>query len=232
MERAEVTTLAGSALASGRMLPVVDAIAPLLPAGGLVRGRAVACDGAAAMSLALSLAVEATAAGSWLAIVDVPTLGLEAADELGIALERVVRIDPGAVPRGHAGGRAAGEAWAELTAAAFDGFELVVTRVPRRLNAGHARRVHARLQAREAVLIALGDPGPFNVDVELQAVDPRWDGVAAGWGHLRGRRVAVTATGRRVPSPRQAALWLPGPDGTVALAEEPQQVPAADAAAG
>ena len=49
----------------------------------------------AATSLALALAVEATAAGAWLAVVDVPWLGVEAAAELGVPLERLVRVDPG-----------------------------------------------------------------------------------------------------------------------------------------
>jgi hypothetical protein len=202
--------LSSSALPTGRVLPVVDPLLPLLPAGGLVRGRAVACDGVAAMSLALSLAVGPTVAGSWLAIVDVPTLGLEAAEELGIPLERIVRIDP--APQ-----RPIGDAWAELTAAAFDGFELVITRVPRRLNAALARKVQARQQAREAVMITLGQPGPLSVDVELHANAPQWEGVAEGSGHLCGRKVNVTASGRRVPQPRSASLWLPGPDGSISL---------------
>ena len=37
----------------------------------------------------------ATTAGAWLAVVDVPWLGVEAAVELGIPLERLVRVDPG-----------------------------------------------------------------------------------------------------------------------------------------
>lgn len=204
--------LSAATLASGRVLPVVEPLRSLLPDDGLVRGKAVACDGVAAMSLALSLVVGATAAGSWLAVVDVPTLGLEAAEEFGIPLERVVRVQPGTQ-------RAVGETWAELTAAAFDGFEVVITRVPRRLSAGLARKVQARMQAREAVMVTLGQPGPFSVNVSLSAGDPRWEGVAAGSGHLRGRRVAVTSSGRRA-AVRHGTLWLPGPDGAVAVAEE------------
>jgi hypothetical protein len=202
--------LSAATLSRSRMLPVVDPLVPLLPDGGLVRGRAVACGGVAAMSLAVSLAVAATASGSWLAIVSVPTFGLEAAEEFGIPLERVVSVDPASNN---------GERWAELVAATFDGFEVVITQVPQRLNAVLARRVQARLQAREAVLITLGAPGPFSTDVELHADDPRWEGVAAGSGYLRGRRVTVTSSGRRVPRQRQAALWLPDHHGTVADAE-------------
>ena len=212
-DRGDVTTLAKSALASGRLLPVVDPLTSLLPDGGLVRGKAVSCGGAASMSLALALAVQATASGSWLAVVDVPTFGLEAAEEFGIPLERVVRVDPPSRT-------AVGDTWAELMAAVVDGFEVVITRVPQRLNAGLARRVQSRLQAREAVMIALGRSGSVTVDTELSATDPQWEGVADGWGYLRGRRVAVTSSGRRVPRPRHASLWLPGPDGRVAAVDD------------
>jgi hypothetical protein len=211
--------LAAAALSRSRRLPVVDPLSSLLPDGGLVRGRAIACGGVASMSLAVSLAVAATASGSWLAVVGVPTFGLEAAEEFGIPLERVGSVDPG-----RPGQRTVGESWAELVAATFDGFEVVITKVPQRLNAVLARRVQARMQAHEAVLIILGSPGPFSVDVELDAGDPHWEGVAAGTGYLRGRRVAVSSSGRRVPRPRRVSLWLPGVDGTVAVAETLSEV--------
>ena len=106
-------------------------------------------------------------------------------------------------------------------AAVLDGFELVVTRVPRRLSAAVLRRVLARVQARESVLLAVGEPGPLVPDVAMDASAAVWEGLADGWGHLRGRRVNVTATGRRVPRARRAELWLPGPGGTVAAVEDP-----------
>jgi hypothetical protein len=195
-------------LARHRTLPVVDPLAPLLPSGALVRGQTVACRGVAAPSLALALAVEATATGSWLAVVDVPWLGVEAAAELGVPLERLVRVDA----------RAAGD-WADLTAAVLDGFEVVITRIPRRLDTGARRRVQARVKAREAVLLAVGDPP--GVDVVMEASAPVWEGVEQGWGHLRGRRVTVESSGRRVPRPRRVDLWLPAPGGGVAVVEEP-----------
>jgi hypothetical protein len=55
--------------------------------------------------------------------------------------------------------------------------------------------------------------------MKLEASTPMWEGVEHGWGRLRGRRVTVEAVGRRVPRPRRAELWLPGPDGMVAPAE-------------
>ena len=218
-----VTTLAQTALARGRVLPVVGPLEPLLPDGGLVRGKAVSCSGAASMSLALALAVEATSSGAWLAVVDIPTFGLEAAGEFGIPLERIVRVDPptraaATSPKSaKSANSGVGDTWSQLMAAVVDGFEVVITRVPQRLNPGLARRVQSRLRAREAVMIALGRPGPISADTELAVADPQWEGVADGWGYLRGRRVTVTSSGRRTPRPRRVALWLPGPDGKVAV---------------
>lgn len=211
--------VAPTTLARQRTLPVVDPLVPLLPDGGLARGRTLACRGVAATSLTLALAAAATDAGAWLAVVDVPWLGVEAAAELGVPLERLVRVEP-------AGGDAT--AWADLVAAVLDGFELVVTRVPRRINAGVLRRVQSRLQAREGVLLAVGDPGPLHADMTMEASTPRWDGVEHGAGHLRGRRVTVVASGRRIPRPRRAELWLPGPGGVVTAALSSASSPVAE----
>jgi hypothetical protein len=207
--------VAPTTLARQRTLPVAVPLQPLLPEVALARGRTVACGGVAATSLAIALAAEATVAGAWLAIVDVPWLGVEAVAELGVPLERLVRVDPGQTTGSF------GAAWADLVAAVLDGFELVVTRVPRRLNQAMLRRVLARVQARESVLIAVGDPGPLVADVAMEASAALWEGIAEGSGHLRGRRVTVAATGRRVPRRRHAELWLPGPDGAVAAVEDP-----------
>ena len=67
--------VAPTTLARQRTLPVADPLIPLLPDGALPRGRAVSCGGIAATSLAVALAAEATVAGAWLAVVDVPWLG-------------------------------------------------------------------------------------------------------------------------------------------------------------
>lgn len=204
-------------LARQRTLPVAEPLAPLFPDGALVRGQAIACRGAAATSLALALAAEPAAAGSWVAVVDVPWLGVEAAAELGLPLERLVRIDPGS-----------SSSWADLVAAVLDGFEVVVTSVPRRVPAAVARRVQARLQAREGVLLTVGgrsaadgsngSSGPVPVELTVEATAPVWEGVEQGWGCLRGRRVTVVSSGRRVPRPRRVDVWLPGPGGGVAAA--------------
>ena len=98
----------------------------------------------------------------------------------------------------------------------LDGFEVVITRIPRRLGAAALRRVQARVKARDAVLVVLGEPGALAADVVMESSAPVWEGVEQGWGRLRGRRITVEASGRRVPRPRRIDLWLPGPAGGVA----------------
>src|SRR4029453_14259220 len=75
----------GTTLADERLLPVVPVLQPLLPGHGLRRGTTVAVAGSAA--LALALVAGASAAGSWVAAVGLPDLGIVAAAEAGVALE-------------------------------------------------------------------------------------------------------------------------------------------------
>ena len=133
-----------------------------------------------------------------------PWLGVEAAAELGIPLERLVRVDPGAA------------GWADLVAAVLDGFEVVITRVPPRLDAGTLRRVQARVQAREAVLIAIGEPGRLarrphdgGLDATVGGRRARVGPAARPASHRRGRRPAGAppAAGRAVAARSRTARW-------------------------
>ena len=186
------------ALAGERTLPVSEAFAELFPERGLVRGRALACSGPAATSLALALAAPAVAAGSWLATIDVPTIGLDAASEFGIALERVVAV------------RADAARWPDVVAAAADGFDLLIARVPAEASPSAMRKVATRLRQRDAVMLVLGDPGPLSCDGVLHADGAEWVGLGDGHGHLQERRLVVEASGRRLHGRRRCRLSLPG----------------------
>ncbi|MFV0310006.1 MAG: hypothetical protein ACK5OX_19930 [Desertimonas sp.] len=206
----DATVLSAASLTAERTLALHDALIPLFPDGGLVRGRSVVCTGVTATSVALALTSAAVAAGGWLGVVGVPWLGAEAAAELGVPLERLVRIDPGA-----SAGRRRSEAWADLMASVLDGFEIVITRVPASTGATLIRRVQQRMQARGAVVIAIGDHAAWPGDVRVRARRARWEGVADGHGCLRARRVEIESSGRRVPRARAVDLWLPGPTATI-----------------
>lgn len=233
MDLALAAAVAPVTMAAERTLPVLPALEALLPEG-LVRGRAVACDGLAAPALGLSLAVQACREGAWLAVVDLPWLGVEATVEAGIPVERVVRIDTraagvaasddgaggtGSGRSGNAGAAARARAadddrWAEVLGAVVDGFDLILTKVPADLPAGLVRRLQTRIRSRGVVLLTVGS-GPLSADVTVTATDVRWDGIHQGHGHLQARRVTAQVAGRRVPRTRRTDLWLPAAGGGI-----------------
>lgn len=186
-----------------RMLPVVPELSHLLPGRGLRRGSTVAvATGRAApasggTSLLLALLAEASRAGSWCAVVGVPTLGALAAAESGIALDRLALVpNPG-------------PDWPTVVAALIDGVDMVVTAVPGGVSAAVASRLVARARQRGSVLIPFG---PWSgADVTLRVVEGRWEGLGPGHGRLRRRTVTVVAQGRGAATrPKEATMWMPG----------------------
>jgi hypothetical protein len=197
-----------SVLAGERALPVLDALATLLP-DGLRRGSTVAVGGGpGATTLALSLAVASSIAGSWTGVVGAPWLGWAQALELGLAAERVLAVDP---PR---------ERWATTVAALVDAVDVVLVAASRP-NGSDVRRLVARARERGAVLVALPRTEWPGADVRLTVGASSWRGPEAhGAGRLLARTVEVTATGRGAAArERRATLWLPNPDGRVGRAQ-------------
>jgi hypothetical protein len=187
------------------MLPVHAALADLFPWGGLRRGSTVAVRGSA--SLLLALLAEPTAAGSWAAVVGMPHLGVVAAAELGVAVERLALI-PSAGSQGSA-----------VIAALLDGIDLVVVTEGVRLTESHARRLSARARHRGTVLLPFG-PWP-GADLELTCEPAAWTGLD-DTGHLTQRPVTIHTRGRGAAARgARASLLLPGPGGSI----EPALVP-------
>jgi hypothetical protein len=195
----------GTTLAGERLLPVVPALQPLLPGRGLRRGSTVTVGRSAA--LALALVAGASAAGSWVAAVGLPDLGMVAAAEAGVDLERLALVPaPGA------------RAWPAVVAALLDAVDVVLVRSPPGLPAGQARRLAARARERGAVLVPLG-AWSVAPDLWLDVATSDWQGLGQGHGRLEARRVEVVAGGRGSAAlERRASLWLPAPDGTITLA--------------
>ncbi|GHG49716.1 hypothetical protein GCM10017567_85580 [Amycolatopsis bullii] len=182
------------------VLTVLPELARLLPGGGLRRGSTVAVRGA--RSLVLALLAAATRNGSWAAVAALPDLGLAAAAELGVDLERVALVpNPGT------------ELVAVLSAL-VDGFDLVVLG-PASVSPQTARRLADRVRNRGTVLLTAGAwPG---ADLELKVSGRRWHGLTQdGHGHLRARDVVATSRGRGAAARSSSVgLLLPGPEGTV-----------------
>jgi hypothetical protein len=192
-----------------RRLPVLPPLEGLLPGAGLRRGTTVSVRAApglgGATSLAMALVAQASITGSWVAAVGLPSLGLVAADELGVALERLVLV---AAPER--------DAWGGVVAALV-GFDVVVLPAGRTsARPADVRRLVARARERGSVLVQLGPGWPEGADVTLEITAARWEGLDDGYGHLQARKVRVVGGGRGEASrPRRVDLWLPGPSGEV-----------------
>jgi hypothetical protein len=204
--------------AGGGVLPVVAPLARLLPAGGLRRGTTVSvAAGPAATSLLWAVLVEASAGGAWVGVVGRPDLGLVAAAEAGMRLERLALVP------------APGLELLAVTSALLDGLDVVVMAVARPVPAGERQRLAARARQRGAVLCVLG---PWSgADVHLRCTEARWSGVGAGLhggsGRLGERQVEVRVLGRGMaPAGRVERLLMPAPALGQASAEV--QVPASD----
>ena len=175
----------------GQVLPVSAELADLLPQHGLRRGSTVVVRGSTALLLALL--AEATTAGSWAAVVGMPDLGLVAAAELGVAVQRLALIpNPG-------------NDFPDVVAALLDGMDLVVVvpKPPRTQAAARsaptlARRLSARARHRKSVLLVVGEwPG---ADLELACTNTKWHGLGNGNGHLTTREARIRVSGRGTAS--------------------------------
>jgi len=200
------------------VLPVLPELTGLLPNRGLRRGTTVAVSTgrpapSGGTSLVLALLAEASRSGSWCAVVGVPDLGMVAAAELGIALDRFALV-----PR-------PGPEWATVIAALIDGIDIVVTTVPTSVSASVASRLAARARQRGSVLVPYGRWA--GADVTLQVTRGVWEGLGPGRGRLHRREVTVSACGRgSAGRPKKVRIWMPG-DGprVVAPARPPVVVP-------
>jgi hypothetical protein len=197
-------------LAGEGFLPVLPALAGLLPAG-LARGSVVTSGDWG--TLPLALVSGAVADGAWCAFVGVPEAGVRAAVEAGLDPGRLLLVaDPG-------------PGWAQVVASLLDGFDIVVLRPPDQPPASLRRRLEAAARRYGSVLAVAGDwPGAH---AHVRVTETEWTGIGTGHGRLRARKALVVASGRGgAERPRSAWLWLPGPDGSITAAEAAAGYPA------
>ncbi|MFF0720930.1 hypothetical protein [Micromonospora sp. NPDC003816] len=185
-----------------RILPVRPELTGLLPGRGLRRGSTIAVGlgqprHSGTTSLLLALLAEASRAGSWCAVVGMPTFGAGAAAEAGIALDRLALVPQ------------PGPEWPTVVAALIDGVDVVVTAVPATVSASVAVRLAARARQRGSVLVPYGRWD--GADLTLQVVRGTWEGLGAGRGRLRRREVTISAHGRGAAArAKELTVWLPG----------------------
>jgi hypothetical protein len=182
------------------------ALAELLPDLGFHRGTVIGVGGpSGSISLLVAALAPVVADGSWLGVVGLPALGVEAAVGLGLRLDRVALVpDPG--PR-----------WLEVTATLIDAVDMVVIDLQRRCRPGDARRLTARTRERRGLLVvveAARAVWPEPVDVRLVVERVAWRGLAGGDGTLERREMIVQSSGRRgAARERRVRVALPGGDG-------------------
>jgi hypothetical protein len=182
---------------ASRVLPVAAEIAELLPwPGGIRRGTTVAALGST--SLLMALLAEASAAGSWAAVVGMPAFGAVAAAEHGVDLARLALVpEPG--PQ-----------WPTVVGALLDGLDAVIVATPADVPAATARSLMARARQRGAVIITTR-PWP-GCDVTIEVVDRRWHGLGQGRGRIRRQEITLSAAGRgKAARPRRVTTTLPTP---------------------
>lgn len=173
---------------------------------GLVQLRTGGCYCVDDTGLMLALLAPRSREGAWLAAVGVDDLGVEAAAEAGLDLDRTVVVpEPG-------------EHWFEVVAALVDVLPVVWLRPPGRIAERTAGRLAARLRKRSATLLVQGEwPG---AEARLRVAASVWEGAAQGHGRLQGRRIQVAC--RRGTAPEEyAELRLPIAGGPLPVAPAP-----------
>lgn len=192
-----VTAPATVAAVDDRLLPVPEALVPLVPLGGLRRGSAVHVKGST--SLLLGLAAAACGDGAWCVVVGMPDLGLAAAAEHGLPLDRMALVP------------APGADSVAVLGAAIDGFDVVVLGDVPHLVDRDRRRLASRLRQRAAVLLTTSTwPG---VELTLAVTGTRWTGLGQGHGSLTGRDVVIRVGGRGAAGGRGVQGTVHSPDG-------------------
>lgn len=191
--------------AQHRTLPVAGELVDVI-GSTIQRGLTVAVAGApaSAVGVSLQLAAGPSGAGSWIAAVGLPDLGLVAAHEAGIDLERFALI-----PRPD-------RSWADVVAALVDGFDMVLARPTAQLKAGVARRLVARARERGTVLVGVGG-WPEGASLRIEVTSARWEGlepspseagprsgIGMGAGHLNRIHRHLLPTGRKLAGVRSA----------------------------
>lgn len=200
LQRASELAPSTAGRGADRFLPVLAELRDLFPDGGLRRGSTVAISASrGAVTLMLATLTAASSAGSWCAVVGMPQLGLVAAAEMGIDLQRLALV-----PR-------PGSQWTNAVSILLDGFDIVVIAPAGPVAASVRTQLAARTRQRCAVLVPFGEWD--GADLTLTPERSVWHGLGRGKGRLRQRELTVCARGRGAATrPRRVTTWLPGPD--------------------
>lgn len=176
-----------------RLMPTHEALADLLPDGGLREGATYALSPSSA--LVMALLVGPSQAGSWCGVIGMPEFGVEAAESVGIDLDRLVLVPH------------PGDAWLTVTASIADALGIVVVRPGRAASDGAIAKLAGRLRERGSTLLVLGAWPQAEAMISL--TESHWAGLGDGHGYLSEREVTVTVSSKRGGRPRSGRLMMP-----------------------
>ncbi len=189
-----------------RVVPATRLLTDVLPYGGLQRGTTTivspgAPGVAGATTFALELLAGVSLAGHWCAAVGLANLGVLAAAERGISLDRLLLVpSPGGPGR-----------WQQVLATLSDGVEAVLFCPPAPVRPADARKLSARTKERRSILIVLDRHARWSepVDLRCQVRASSWNGLGDGHGLLSNRSMEIEVSGRGAAArPRRAAVTL------------------------
>jgi hypothetical protein len=176
-----------------RLMPTHEALADLLPDGGLREGATYALSPSSA--LVMALLAGPSQAGSWCGVVGMPEFGVEAAGAMGIDLDRLVLVPH------------PGDAWLTVTASIADALGIVVVRPGRAASDGAISKLAGRLRERGSTLLVLG-PWP-QAEAMISLTESHWSGLGDGHGYLSEREVTITVSAKRGGRPRSGRVMMP-----------------------
>jgi len=186
-------------------LPLDPALEGLLPEPGLRVGSAYSIS--PSPSLLGALLAAPSQKGSWCAIVGMPTIGVEAMNDLGVELDRLILVpDPG--PR-----------WLTVATALSEVIPIIAVHPRSRVSDADIARLNARLRDRGCTLLVTASWPQAEATIRVE--DTQWHGLGSGWGLLSERTVTLRASGRRFESGRRVRVRMPTSLGTVATAPAP-----------
>lgn len=138
------------------------------------RGLALACMGAAMPP------------GAWGAIVGMPDLGIEAARDLGVPIDRVALVPH------------PGRSWLDVVASLAEAMPVVLAASPGSVSPTDAARLAARLRQSSSTLLVAG-PWPSAATV-VRSVRAEWQGLADGDGRIAAGGLIVEVASGGAPS--------------------------------
>ena len=164
-----------------RGLPTPPSLRPLFPGGALRKGAPVAVQGS--LQLSLALLSSASESGAWCGVIGVPHLGIGAAAQTGLALERLVLVPK---PGKHA---------LAIAGMLSEVLTVLVLNPERPPSSGEAERLNARLRDNGTALVVT-NAWPRS-DTALRVMASRWSGLGTGNGLLCTHELSVQSTDRR-----------------------------------